>query len=286
MNFEHFRRYWQLPDDRAGLEAAQAWYHELCDTHYSTALHVPGEYQGRPCIVIAASTRESTMVMNANRDQYKEGGIITNPHWLYWKVWVCFEKNLMNFAGITDSTHHGGKDIKMSLGEYIDMTLGGPNWRSKYCIITSGYYLDSLRRLLAAEFHARMWLEMVCGRSMQAYRGLDLYMRVNVYGVPPSPADAWYLLNTDVPYDERYVPDVDKWWHYKKYECIGQREPLMEWLLEEHGISHAIAIPSATRRMSTVLRHVSGDVSALPPLGEVPGIVYLHPRQLDQRRRA
>ena len=75
----------------------------------------------------------------------------------------------------------------------------------------------------------KVWVEVTRGYNMLGYRMLDMYVSVRHAGLPPPPAEAWYLLNSRTPYDVRQVPSPGAWWQYTgDMVPFGQREAFVD----------------------------------------------------------
>jgi hypothetical protein len=178
------------------------------------------------------STYESTHKYKENCAAFQGGGIITDPHWMYYTLMWFPGLTLLNFGGLA----HGrieGRAVAMRVGELFDVLFGGPVWRQTYAVIREGYFLESIRRLIREELGAYNWLELTIGRSYIAYAALDVYVKVVSHGMPLPDEEAHFVLNTSLPWWQRtWYPRPDQWWYFQDWYSYGQRPSPAEWKVE------------------------------------------------------
>ena len=130
------------------------------------------EFEGARGMMLMESKPESTRKYKENHLTFQEGGIITDPHWMYYKLMWFPGLTLLNCGGLA----HGriaGRAVEMCAGDLFDIFFGGPIWRQTYVAIREGYFLESFRRLLSEKLGAYSWLELTAGllRYANARRG-------------------------------------------------------------------------------------------------------------------
>ena len=209
-------------------------------------------------MLVATSTAESTRRQAENVREYAETGAVSEPHWVHYQLWWYEGLAFMNLHGITESRYKGTQ-MQQTLGMLLD-ELTGRAWRQVYGNLRSGYYLESLRRLLRDALGAYVWAEFTIGFSWRAYRALDFYLKLMSKGMAAPRDDAWYLLNATLPWDQRAYISPEEWWKVSDLLAVGQREAVSEWYLELTG--HALVCPAARNRMARVLGHVVGGATS------------------------
>ena len=254
---------WDLPNTSDGIMVAEEYTHTLWQSsYYATAIEIPMKKDDVSGVIVACSNGQSTTQMKYNHEQYSNGDVILEPHWLLYDVWWFPGKAFLNFHGITDTIFQGTQ-LSGTLGTLLRSVLG--DRMSDYCRITSGYYKESLRRLLRDAFNAPTWAEYTVGRSMRAFYGLDFYVSVHSVGMEVPLEEAWYLLNVErMPFDRpRYKPE--DWWTCNVHVSIGQRAAVDEWVLEATQVSIRPGEPSpAYSRLERVYAQCAPDGNAVP----------------------
>ena len=185
-------------------------------------------------------------------------------------VYVCYDKNVLNFHGIRAAVAGtGGHNLGMGFGEFIDEVLGNRQWRASYLPIGAGYLYKSMRDVIAQKLNANIWLEVCVGRSKHAYCALDVYMDVWTPSGRSCQDNAHFLLYSHFEKGERELVVPGKWWQYDIYQSYGQQPPWNEWVLEDQGVATVTSMPpQAAKRMAVLLGHVSGDSRALPSVAQ------------------
>ena len=174
-----------------------------------------------------------------NVREYAETGAVSEPRWVHYQLWWYEGLAFMNLRGITESRYNGTQ-MQQTLGMLLD-ELTGREWRRVYGNLRSGYYLESLRRLLRDALGAYVWAEFTIGFSWRAYRALDFYLKLMSKGMAAPRDDAWYLLNATLPWDQRAYISPEEWWKVSDLLAVGQREAVSEWYLELTG--HGLVSP-------------------------------------------
>ena len=141
--------------------------------------------------------------------------------------------SVLNVAGITSPEYHG-RLLPFQFGQLIDQVFNDkePNWRREFCMITSGRFLDSLRKLLGEGMGVANWVEITVGRSREAYAALDFYVRVVSASMRMPDDEAWYLLNTETLAIDRLLIPPEEWYRCTNFLSIGQRPVFQEWYLD------------------------------------------------------
>ncbi len=79
---------WGLNEVENGMEMAADWHHQVKDNSYfATGFMIPYRLNNEYGVLLAASTAQSTRVCHENMELYTAGGVIDNPHWLYYELW-------------------------------------------------------------------------------------------------------------------------------------------------------------------------------------------------------
>ena len=163
------------------------------------------EFERARGIMLVESTPESTRKYKENYLTFQGGGIITDPDWMYYRLMWFSGLTLLNFGGLA----HGriaGRATEMCVGDLFDILFGGPVWRQTYGAINENCFLEGFRRLLREKLGAYNWLELTISRSYIVYAALDVYVKVVSHGMPMTDEEAHFVLNTSVPWWER-------WWY-------------------------------------------------------------------------
>ena len=137
----------------------------------------------------------------------------------------------LNVTGMLQTRHQGQSVGK--LGWVLDQLCATsyPDWHLRHCLISAGYFAQSLRDLLG-RIGIPLWIEYTSGFSWQAYRALDLYVRPLVPGMPPPEFSCWFLLNAEGEASPRSLTNPEKWYEHEVWQCIGQRWTPDEWYIE------------------------------------------------------
>ena len=167
---------WGLDINLDGITRTCSWAMEVSiSTFFTTAIMFTFCIDGVDGVILAVSSALSTNICKENMAQYQRSAVIDNPHWLYYDVWWYAGLALLNFSGILNNQYQGHL-LSYQLGQLFDDVFASkmPNWRMQFCIMTEGYFCDSLRHLLRQGMNVSNWLEITTGRSWRAYLGLDL----------------------------------------------------------------------------------------------------------------
>ena len=156
----------------------------LTSSYYAQAIQMPGIWQNRGGSFLALSTKDSTRCMKGNWEDIRRGHLITHPAWLEYEVYFFQDLVCLNVTGMLQTRHQGQSVGK--LGWVLDQLCATsyPDWHLRHCLISAGYFAQSLRDLLG-RIGIPLWIEYTSGFSWQAYRALDLYVRPLVPGMPP-----------------------------------------------------------------------------------------------------
>jgi hypothetical protein len=258
------------------IHEAKQWYVQLENQSYFTkALMVPysmphwlHEPHGIPVagILLAVSTAESTNVykqgMEANR---LRGMPIHDPEWRYFTVyWYpgCTQWNIHALS----SSQYDPQELPEKLGGVLERRatdLGITDFRAKYCVTMRGNYYEGLRRCMH-ELGMPNWMELTTGISWQAYRGIDVYVKIYSYRMPAPKFESWWLLNTQYPPDVRHYYAPEQWWLLRNWVSVGQKQSITEHAIED--VRHRMALTlastavgggqAATLRMHRIIHHI------------------------------
>ena len=260
---EQVREYmakWRLSEDM--YEKAKQWHEKLVNqTYIATTIQVPFTLDGRKGMLLADSTPQSTEVSKQNNHINNMLGIVTDPHWLYYKLWWHPGRAALNWSGIRDAKYEGSA-LPILLGELLEracIAKGMPDWRDRFCRIDHGFFRSSLRQLFVS-LDIHNWIEITAGISWREYAVLDLYISVFSGGMEPPEEEAWYLLNTDVWPQYRHQPKPEDWYRYKNWQSYGQRACTSEWFVRDCRILQRMSASSGDR-MELVRRMASNPTT-------------------------
>jgi hypothetical protein len=181
---------------------------------------------------LAVSTPESDRMAVRAWELVAQNLPIPEPEWFFWQVFYFPGVTVGNVAGIAHCIH-GGHQAEGRLAdvfdEWADNRYGRRLWRTSFAPQYSGPYWLCFRECLL-DFGVDHWIELVAGRSWEEYRCLDLCMRyVSKTVIAPS-HDAWYLLGSEIPPQQRiWVPGPEDWWKYTTWRSYGQKEAMPEY---------------------------------------------------------
>ena len=173
----------------------------------------------------AASTRRSASIVEG----LEQGLTSTDPHWGYFDCYLYRGMCPLNIQDLHTEAYD--PQYMGEFREYLDAYPGLVVWRSIYgrhSPYGARNMYAGLRRLLSSVFKSDYWVEVMAGRSREELRALDLYAKVMtprmVDDVWEPGEGVWFLLNTEVAWRVREVPEPTRWWQYSALEAYGQRE--------------------------------------------------------------
>jgi len=224
------RGYGMAPGDSA---LAEAWL-EHCgvNKYYAQAYVLEGSYQDYPQgLFVVCSTAQATRQnwVNVRQDELHER--ILEPEYFYHDVWFFPGVVPLNWRDCT----HGG----ILVGRFEDlldrmcMQKKIHAWRQEYAPRAGEYHNENLQRLLVA-VGINGFVKITAGLSMQQFRCLDVYTRIQT-GIAPLPDyEAWDIVGMDTwPARDRRVPEQHEWWYYPSRLGYGQRSIVAEWHLSQ-----------------------------------------------------
>ena len=100
----------------------------------------------------------------------------------------------------------------------------------EYGTLTHGLYHDSLRSLLQ-RLGILNWIEITAGSSWAGYRALDAYIKIYSGGMTPPEEEAWFVLNLEVPVQQRRMFAPEYWYYCRNWYSMGQRTSISEHIL-------------------------------------------------------
>ena len=230
-------RRWGMTDDRnqvtpLAYESAAKWLREVrYNSSYAISICMPFIYDGEQGVLCMASTGASCTQDNANKgiDGMRR---LTLPGWYLFEVWFFTGLVMHNFAGMVDS-HTGG--IRLGTAQEVFDGIWHKQgkkdkWRGEYLPVPGQPYFGSFWRMIH-DLDVKYWVVYTTGLSYRAYYGLDCYIRTYTHGTPEPEWEAWYLLNTELPWHGRVLRWPDEMFKSQVWVSHGQRPVTFNWVL-------------------------------------------------------
>ena len=213
-------------------EHAENWLHEIwTNSSYAISICMSFLYNGEQGVLCMASTGASCNQDNQNKeiDGMRR---LTLPGWYLFEVWFFPGLVMHNFAGMMDPDTGGmlvGAAQQVFDGMWHERGRKD-EWRGTYLPEPGQPYFGSLWRMLH-DLGVKYWVVYTAGISYRAYCGLDCYIRTYTHGMPEPEWEAWYLLNTELPWHGRVFRRPDEWFKSRVWLSHGQREVTFNWVL-------------------------------------------------------
>ena len=156
----------------------------------------------------------------------------------------------MNLYGLVRRWYERPDMPPVSLANFLDFMMTRipmpRDWRVRYGMrSTSQWYFEGLRQLAGEALGVRVWMELGFGRSYRCFRGLDLYLKLHLFGAPYIEEVAWYVLYQDCHNMlDRMVPAPKDFRMLTGMVSMGQFQMLGDWQVELPGgtVTHSLQI--------------------------------------------
>ena len=220
---------WIAPDV---YEKAAEWYqHVQVAGMFAISILLPFVLDGAAGVLCISSTAASCRQDTIN-DSIDGVRGIHDPGWYHFGAWFFPGLVMHNFSGMRDEITGGiflGDAQSLFTKKWAERGME-QIWKRQYLPLPGEPYFQSLWRMLF-ELGTRYWMVYTSGLSYHAYRGLDCYIRTYSMPVREPEFEAWYLLNTELPWYRRRSLEPQEWWNCRVWVSHGQRAVTFNWVL-------------------------------------------------------
>ena len=235
-------RRWGMVDQQNNVtphayQMASEWYQHVWEAGaYAIQVCMPFAMSPTDHGVLCIGSTAPSCIQDNQNQSISSTRPVTHPGWHLFEAWYFSGLVMHNITGMT-ITQTGG--VRLGLAhEVFDRawmdksrhTRLNVNWRQMYLPRADEQYFDCLWRMLM-DLDVKYWMVYTAGLSYKAYRGLDCYIRSYARDVTEPADEAWYILNTELPWYDRAWRQPQEWYLCHNWLSYGQRPVTANWIL-------------------------------------------------------